>query len=72
LPTHVDLALEDSALDYQTIHDEWISAVAEAVTYRQMLTVALALLSERQIRCDRQEQRLRQILGSEPWHQEQA
>lgn len=59
----LDLALSDAALDHVLIEEQLIAALVEAVTYRQMLTVCLALLSEREIRCQAQERRIRQLLG---------
>lgn len=59
--------------------DEWVAADAlatdafsEALTWRQIALVAIARYAVQQQRADRLEQRLRQVLGLEAWHPEEA
>lgn len=73
--TLADLALEEMALESARHEADHIYAVAEAVTYRQALLIALEgwaadkrAWAAAQRRLAGAEQRLRQLMGTEPWH----
>ena len=67
LPEH----LWDVVIQSGHRHDEqMISALTEAVTYRRLLQVALAHLHAEQLLRTRAEQRLKQAMGIENWHQD--
>ena len=44
-------------------------ALSEAVTYRELFLAALAELVAERKRSTRANQRLRQVMGVEPWHE---
>ena len=50
--------------------DERDDALAEAVVYRQLFLETLAELHDATVRLEGASLRLRQIMGSEPWHTE--
>lgn len=68
----LELVIQDLALDCADLDLERIEAVAEAATYRQLLLIALEGWETEKCRADASTQRLRQLMGREPWHREEV
>lgn len=66
--TLLHLLLVDRMRAYSILEAEYVNAVAEAATYRQILQETLALWCEDRTRLDGASQRLRQVMGLEEWH----
>lgn len=66
-----DLLIE--AVFHELLHQEDVAveALREAVTWRQVALVALGQLQAVTQRAERLDERLRQTMGIETWHEEQ-
>jgi len=67
-----EMIIEGLAQDCASLEADQIEAVSEAATYRQMLLIALELWEADRRRANGATQRLRQLMGREPWHREEA
>lgn len=68
----LELVCSGLAQDCAGLEADHHDALAEAATYRQMLILALEGWQAETVRADEAEHRLRQIMGREPWHQEEV
>jgi len=66
------LVIDGLAQDCASLEADQIEAVSEAATYRQMLLIALELWEADRQRANGAAERLRQLMGREPWHAEEV
>ena len=70
-PPWLELVVSGLAQDCAGLEADHLDAVAEAATYRQLLLIALEGWTAEKQRADSATQRLRQVMGREPWHREE-
>ena len=66
------LFIDALSVDRADIEAKYLAAMAEALTYREMFLWIMDTLLEERKRFDRAQERLRQVMGVQPWHEEEA
>ena len=58
--------------DRAELEAKYLATLGEALTYREMFLWTMDTLQTIQTRFDRTQERLRQVMGVQPWHEEEA
>lgn len=67
----LDLFLQGLETQRTDLEQAYVSAMAEALTYREMFLWAMEQFAAEQLRRERAEERLRQLASLKPWHDEE-